>query len=323
MAGRSGIATQLGIAAESTYGTYVAPARFLEFVDESMALSIARNEAKGLRAGQRVLGTDHWQAGKRAAKGDIQLEIGNKGFGLLLQHMMGTIATTADGTGKKHTATIGDLYGLSLIRADRPAGRLEHGAAVLVPRLQGRRVGDRSGDRRVRDAEAQPRRAGRDDVADARLGDRPVRDGALPLVGLLDDGRRLRVRRDQVHREGRQQDQDRPALPEVVEAEEGADRERQARVHGHVQGEFENLTAYNRFINGTVVPIVCTWTAVATYDTAKPFKLVLTMNNCRFDGSTPNVKNEDLLDITLPFKCLDDYSTAPVQFDYYTSDTTP
>jgi len=39
MAIRSGLGAQLGFAAESTYGTYVAPTRFLEFTTEGLDIS--------------------------------------------------------------------------------------------------------------------------------------------------------------------------------------------------------------------------------------------------------------------------------------------
>jgi hypothetical protein len=57
---------------------------------------------------------------------------------------------------------------------------------------------------------------------------------------------------------------------------------------------------------------------VATYDTAKPFKLVLTLQNCRFDGDTPDVGGPDVLEQSLPFKVLDDGTNPVVQVDYYT-----
>jgi hypothetical protein len=69
-------------------------------------------------------------------------------------------------------------------------------------------------------------------------------------------------------------------------------------------------------VNGTTAAIVATWTAVSTYDVAKPYKLVITIPAARFDGETPNVDGDGAL------------AVAPVQgarrgagaitIDYYT-----
>ena len=51
----SGLGGQLGLAAESTYGTFVAPTRWFEFNSESLHLERERIESAGIRAGRRVL----------------------------------------------------------------------------------------------------------------------------------------------------------------------------------------------------------------------------------------------------------------------------
>src|SRR4051794_18377002 len=121
MTAHSAIDAQLGVSEEVTFGTLVAPARNYAFNSESLALTLERNESKGMRSAQKYERTDGWQAGKRSAGGSIALEVGNKSFGLLFKHALGTIATATDGAGKKHTATPGDLFGKSLtIQVGRP-----------------------------------------------------------------------------------------------------------------------------------------------------------------------------------------------------------
>ena len=108
----SGISSQLMIAAESTRGTFVTPTRGYEFLDESMALDIQRIESKGLRAGTRVLRSDRWREGKRSAAGSINMEVGNKSFGLWFEHMLGSAAISTPGGAtltRLHTFTPGDL----------------------------------------------------------------------------------------------------------------------------------------------------------------------------------------------------------------------
>jgi hypothetical protein len=49
---------------------------------------------------------------------------------------------------------------------------------------------------------------------------------------------------------------------------------------------------------------------------------VLTLQNCRFDGETPNVKGADVLEQPLPFKVLDDGTNPVWKIEYYTGDAT-
>src|SRR5450631_517163 len=94
MTAPAGLAAQLGIAEEVTYGSYVAPARYLDLVKENMKLDIKRIESQGLRAGRRVLLTQQWSPGERSAKGAIDTELANVNQGLLWKHMFGSISAS-------------------------------------------------------------------------------------------------------------------------------------------------------------------------------------------------------------------------------------
>ena len=105
----SGLAAQCMIVSEATYGTYVAPTRSLEFVSEGMKTTIERIESKGLRAGRRIVGK--WLPGKTSSAGELTAEVNGIGFGLVLQHMLGTCAITGptDTVAYTMTATPTDL----------------------------------------------------------------------------------------------------------------------------------------------------------------------------------------------------------------------
>jgi hypothetical protein len=226
--------------------------------------------------------------------------------------MLGTIATTADGTGKKHTATIGDLFGLSPERR-RSGSRTSRTRCSRSRTSAARSTGGSSIRRSTRSSTLKLTLDAQDETTSQTLGSAtaPAETelfhwGGLSMTvgGSSFDAIKFTAKGDNKIKTDRHFLNGSKLKKQPIENDKRA-------FGGTLQGEFENLTAYNRFINGTVVPIICTWVCTSTYDTAKPFKLVLTMNNCRFDGTTPNVKNADLLDITLPFVCLDDYSTAP------------
>ncbi|WP_144121126.1 phage tail tube protein [Catellatospora sichuanensis] len=105
----------LGLAPEATYGTAVAPTRFLEMLSEGLAGKYERIESEAHRAGQRVLHMDRFQPNPKGAEGDIKLEVMDSGFGLLFAHALGATAAGAPSGGfTTHTSTVGDLKGKAL-----------------------------------------------------------------------------------------------------------------------------------------------------------------------------------------------------------------
>jgi hypothetical protein len=116
MAIRSGLGGQVGFAAESTYGTYVAPNKFIEghanMKDESSYI-VGGDVAAGRmqKLGSRRVKTAY------GASGTFSAEVANKGMGPLLQALMGTSVTPViigAGPGYTQTHTFADPFGKSL-----------------------------------------------------------------------------------------------------------------------------------------------------------------------------------------------------------------
>jgi hypothetical protein len=89
----SGLAAQLGIAAESTYGTYVAPTRFLEFDKHQL-----RKKKNAMQGGGLAAGRFAQLAGQRVVttvggEGPLDMEVKNAKMGLLLSHIFGSTPT--------------------------------------------------------------------------------------------------------------------------------------------------------------------------------------------------------------------------------------
>ncbi|MGV9242614.1 phage tail tube protein [Streptomyces sp. NPDC003710] len=117
MAIGSGLGAQLGIAAESAYGTYVAPTRFVEFTKENLALKKTTAQSAGVAAGRLVALSSRRVVTRREVSGSIDLEVANKGMGVLLQALMGTSVTPvqqATSTAYLQTHTLADTAGKSL-----------------------------------------------------------------------------------------------------------------------------------------------------------------------------------------------------------------
>lgn len=120
---KSGLAAQIGYAAESTPGTAVAVTRFVPLVSESIALEKERLESEGIIAGRRVLTSDQWNGGNDTVSGSIQHEIYNRGLGVLFNQMFGAVTSNEDPYDGvwTHTFSPGDLSGKSLtVQVGRP-----------------------------------------------------------------------------------------------------------------------------------------------------------------------------------------------------------
>jgi hypothetical protein len=92
MAAGTGIASQVGIAPEATFGTYVAPTKFLRVNKSSIKPKFGRYDAAWIGVGPIQLDSSSVRTTREAA-GPIEVDIVNKGFGLLLQSLMGTTVT--------------------------------------------------------------------------------------------------------------------------------------------------------------------------------------------------------------------------------------
>ncbi|MFE0875351.1 phage tail tube protein [Streptomyces smyrnaeus] len=117
MAIGSGLGAQLGIAAESAYGTYVAPTRFVEFTKESLVLKKTTAQSAGIAAGRLLPLSSRRVVTQREASGSLELEVTNTGMGLLLQALMGTTVTPVQqgaGSAYLQTHTLADTAGKAL-----------------------------------------------------------------------------------------------------------------------------------------------------------------------------------------------------------------
>src|SRR5262245_44317276 len=114
---------QLGVKAESTYGTAVTVDRFFEYESESIEESYGRTEGDPLRVGSSAIRSDRSTPYFKGAAGQISLDVMTKGFGFWLPHLMGGSVVTSGPTDSKYTHTIteGTLVGKSFTcQVNRP-----------------------------------------------------------------------------------------------------------------------------------------------------------------------------------------------------------
>lgn len=323
----SGIAGQFGCAAETTWGTFQTPTRFLEFVAETVNLKIDRLESKALRASTRVQRSDRWTANKKGADGDLEFEVSSKGFGLLFKHWLGTVNTsTAPGgtTSKRHRCTIGDPFGLGLtVQLGRPddTGVVQPFSYLGCKIVSGELANNVDGyltfkasidgaDETTGQALAATSYASADELLNFTGGALTIGGVAVATVKDISivaainlNTARYGIRSSTLKKE--------PVADDFVQ------------ITGTITTEFESLTAYNRYINGTTAAIVGTWTGATALEGAIFPQVVATMPVCRFDGDTPNLAGKSMLEQKLMFKALYDGSQEPLTVDYITLDATP
>src|ERR1035437_6513583 len=118
MATAGGISSQYGMVDEATFGTSPVMTRFLEFNNETVQQTIARLDSSGMRLARKVQRASQFVPSNKNVTGDVEFELQNQAFGLLLKHMMGTIASSQPNAGSnptvwEHKATVGPLDGKS------------------------------------------------------------------------------------------------------------------------------------------------------------------------------------------------------------------
>ncbi|WP_230007620.1 phage tail tube protein, partial [Microbacterium sp. Bi128] len=84
----------LGIAQETVYGTAVTPTRFPES-DAQIKYEISTVDGRGLRPSKGVKRLARNTVSKFEGKGSISLDVGTRGFGMLLNAVMGNVVNTA------------------------------------------------------------------------------------------------------------------------------------------------------------------------------------------------------------------------------------
>ena len=126
MSGGGGIYSSVGIAKETTFGTYAAPTRWVEHHSESIEFKPTRYKGKGLRNGGLVSRKSSRHTTSATVDGDIVTPVYSAGMGLWLAMIFGTMGITptqqATSTAYKQAHTLQDNAGQSAtIQVGRPS----------------------------------------------------------------------------------------------------------------------------------------------------------------------------------------------------------
>lgn len=328
MGSAAGANTVVGYAEESTYGTFVAPSRFIPFLSEGLKFSKTVMTSKAIRGGlrQAPIGSFRRETMSEAA-GDVKSELTTTGWGLLFKHLLGAVATTNVGAAYTHTFTPGAIDGKSL----SVHKQLIDGAGALVRAFQypGSKLASfelEFGPDKM--AEVTLEFDSRDEVANTTpytatfsAGARPFSyiDAALTLDGVaaaavttaslkianpLDNKRRF------IGAGGKKSEQ-------FVNE--------QLLVSGKINAEFPSgSNLYDKFRSDTPTPAVfsLTFPDVIPTTAVNP-SVAFTIPDLRFTGDSPTVDGLDTIKVDHEFIGVWNQSANTITIVYVTSDATP
>ena len=327
----SGIGSQAGLAAESTYGTYVAPTRFLQA--DKVSLKKVKNtvQSAGFAAGRLMPLASGRVVTTHAAAGTINSEILNRGMGLLIQALMGTSVTPVQQgstTAYLQTHTLADTSGKSLtIQAGVP----DRSGTVHPYSYLGCKVtaADFSWDL-AKDAAATFTIDARDVDETKTLAVASYTAGTRPFVG-TDATIKVGTYGSEV------------SVPGVTKADIKIDRGHKLdsyyfgagglkaepvinawpKIGGSITAEFVNKADWaDRFAADTPFSLVFEAVGVQIGTSGINDTFRITLPTCYLDGDTPMADTLDVISGQFPFTCLLDDAADYPKIEIISADTT-
>ena len=308
----------VGIADESTYGTFVPPTNFFEYLSEGVTGSYERIESEGLRAGNKVLRTDRWAVNPKGAAGDFKHEILDVGFTPLLKHIFGTVsAGTPTGGFTIQTATLGDLKGKSL---SFKAGRVDSGGTLRHFDYAGGKVNDCEFSNAV-DGTLQVS-LGLDFASEDTAGSSATPtypslaaqlftfvNGSVTIAGTSFGVTDCSVKIDNALKTDRYALRGASSTAKREPLTEGL-----RGVSFDIKGEFEDMSQVNRVSSSTTAGALAA--VILTWNTPQGGQLTITLPNGRFDEGAVNTDGAKVLEQGLTGKALWDGTAEPITVAY-------
>jgi hypothetical protein len=288
---------QIGFKTETTPGTGVVVDKFMPFVSESIKQNIEWLDTKTLGARHTLKAT---KQGTSGVEGGITTELANTSLATILKHMFGTVVTTGAGP-YTHTYTPGDLTGDSLtVQVGRPSSTsVVHPFTYAGCKIADWEISADTGEIAQLDLNilgmTETTATGLAVASfDATWAPFVFREATITLAG----SGASNVRSVSIKGENMLTQRFRLGAATSKEPLQAGRRP----YTGTISADFDALTDYNRYVNGTQAALVVAFSNGTQ-------TLTFTMN-VAFVGETPNVGGYDLLEQPLPFRCLSGTSDA-------------
>lgn len=298
MAAPAGFAGQFGIKTEVTPGTAVTVDKFLPITKEGIAQDITRIDSVAIQAGRYT--TAQWGVGSQKIGGSVDLELSNKDIATLLKHCFGTVVTTGSGP-YTHTLTPGSLLGKSFTVQ---VGRPDLSGTVQPFTFAGCKVASWEIAAQVDQfVNMTVDILGMSETTATALASASYTSGRAPFTfvqGSLSLASSSNSAVKSVSIKGDNALDTRFRLGSATSKEILPTGTRSYT--GQLVTDFESLTAYNRFVNGTETALVLAFSNGTD-------SLTITCN-VRYDGASPVLDGPGMLEQSLPFRCVSGSSDA-------------
>jgi hypothetical protein len=322
----SGLSSQFGFKQEVTYGIKITVDRFVEFTKETLEAEMEYILPMGMGV-RRIQRANQLVSNQIGVKGQVEVEVMNKGCGALFDVAIGAstnaqVGVTPEWTqtyacpvttgllGKMHTFQIALPDTGGVVRTKTVAGA-KVTKATLSAALGGllKLALDVAG-QHLDDTTALA-------VASFAAGRQPYHyaQGALTIGGVSNVVKSFEFAWDNGL------DIDRRGISSLLRREPIAAKF--LAITGKMDAEFENLVNLDAFLNGTLAQLVLTFTGGLIPTTANPYKLVLTAPALYFTAETPKVSGPALLRQNLGFEVLWDGTNPPFTLVLSTDDLVP
>tara|TARA_R110000803_G_scaffold79437_1_gene145051 strand:+ start:1390 stop:2370 length:981 start_codon:yes stop_codon:yes gene_type:complete len=315
---------QVGV--ETTYGTAVAPTRAFEAKADTFNREVEFIESSGFRKDQQALRSDRHDTISLGASGSIEVDLLNKGMGLILQHSLGTSsgptqqAATAAYLSTFQSDDVGPTGSFTVQVTKVDNGGTLRGFTYEGSMITGWNISQDLGsalsmsfdfdseDEQNLTAIATPAYPASADVfvyTDAQI---LVDSSAATNFTSFSLDADLGMKTDRRFLQGSatKGQPKRAGLPSYS---------------GSISGEFADLTDYNKFINGTEFQLEFKATMATAIEGAYYPTFHITLPACKFTGSTPVANVSDLTSIDLPFVVLDNGTDPVVKIEVTSTDT--
>lgn len=295
----AGLGGQWGYVSETTTGTLATVDKFLPVTSPPLGQEIEPLDSQGIRAGRLI--TASWKQGQRTVSGTVETELWNTDIAALLRHMFGAVQVATNGAQWDYTYTPDDLTGESMtIQVGVPdiTGTV-HPFTYGGCKIGGWTLTAEAGSLAMLSLDI----VGMTETNGVALAPASYDTGLEPFVfteaSLLIAGATNNV----VSNFELTCDMgltERPRLGSATSREYLQNGFREFT--GTITHDFENLTQYNRFLDGDETALVL------NFDNGTE-TLVITAN-IRFDGATPQLNGVELVEEESPFKVVSSTSDA-------------
>lgn len=320
-----GFLDQFGMATETDYGTVVTPSRFLEINTESLAAEKGLLSSIGSGRG-RYARTDRRKHYIKGAAGPTEFDVMNKGFGLLFKHILGSAAVAQVGSTAEYTHTFTpDAVGLRGMFATLQKGKENTEDGTVEPfTYPGAKVTewefalDTDGVLKLTVTWAAKTESTATALATASYASAADVWGFNEAV-LLVGGTAVVVKSLTIHGSNAL-DLERRGINAVQRREPLSNGE--WVIDGKLDGEFENMDAYDAYIAGDQSTLLLTFTGDTIPTASNPFKLIFDIPAIEYQGSTPTGGGMELNRQDQSWVALKDASNPIITITQHTNETT-